>query len=123
MIQIIIGIGLLIFALSVFPIVAIFFLSSLFLLRFFSRYPNIELKEYWERHSRVFNLLWITIPLMLSSIIGYFWYIRFCVDLLLPSIPELRIVAALYMASLLVISAFHIRRIRLMELGQNNNDS
>jgi heme/copper-type cytochrome/quinol oxidase subunit 2 len=112
--------NLLIFGLCVFLVVAVFILLSLALLRVFSQYPSVELKEYWKNHTTLFTVIWMVVPFLISSIIGYFWYVMFCVDILLPPIPELRIVAVFYMLSLLAYSAFDMRKLRLKGLNTEN---
>ncbi len=119
MTEIIIGIIMfLIFGLCVFPVVIVHIVSSLALLRFFSQYPGIALKVYWENHKMVFQAIWTIVPFTLSSVFGYYWYVIFCVDLLLPPVPELRIAALGFMVFMVSVSTYHGRKVRLKRITE-----
>jgi len=110
------------FAFAVFPVVILHVIASLILLRLFSQYPDVQLKEYWMKHKKTFAILWICIPFILSFTLGYFWYVMFCVDLLLPPIPEMRYVALVFMTFILCVLTNYVWKLRTKKLKQDASD-
>lgn len=105
------------FGLCVIPVVAVLQLALVLLYRLTVPRLDDEFREYWSRHRLRFEAVYMVVPFVLSGVFGYFFFVLLCVNILLPSVIQMRAAAATAMVAILGMATYQLRKMRLREFS------